>query len=64
MDSLIIQDVFDPYYCDRKPFACRRPKALAKTRSGSKAAEPAEPGPSRPDIEVGMPANQAMTTEH
>jgi hypothetical protein len=36
MDSLIIQDAFDPYYCDRKPFAVSKSrKRWIKSTSGN-----------------------------
>lgn len=65
MDSLKIQDVFEPYYAGRKRFAARKDKSLPEKADSSLAKKPRKRRPSKAtDREIDPSTGTGSTTEH
>jgi len=63
MDSLKIQDVFEPYYAGRKRFAMRRDKSLP-ARADDAGKTEARKRLLRRRPKIGLKAETDSTTEH
>ncbi|AZN97128.1 hypothetical protein EJ066_07415 [Mesorhizobium sp. M9A.F.Ca.ET.002.03.1.2] len=65
MDSLKIQDVFEPYYAGRKRFAARKDKSLPARADVSSAKKPRKRHPSKAtNLEIDPSTDTGSTMEH
>ncbi|AZO49834.1 MAG: hypothetical protein EOS58_20330 [Mesorhizobium sp.] len=64
MDSLKIQDVFEPYYAGRKRFAMRRDKSLPASADGVAGKTEARKRRLRRRPKTRLKAETDSTTEH
>lgn len=65
MDSLKIQDVFEPYYAGRKRFAARRDKSPPAKANAGLAKKPRKRRPSKAtNLEIEPSTDTDSTMEH
>ncbi|RWK97267.1 MAG: hypothetical protein EOR45_23685 [Mesorhizobium sp.] len=65
MDSLKIQDVFEPYYAGRKRFAARTDKSLPAKAGAGLAKKPRKRSPSKAaKLEIEPSTGTGSTIEH